>query len=922
LGQTKLWEREPVLAAFSQTLEDAREGRGNATFVVGEAGLGKTAVLEHALNDAAASGMAVGFGRGEVMEQAVAFGLAAQVATGLGGADLMDRLGLGDGAIAEPSVPYHRMLRWLEARDGMPLLLAFDDFHWADADSMSFVAFLARRLNDLPVALIATLRPWPHPALRLAREEADAGVAGLKHLAPLSRAAADELIADRAGADVPAATADRAFALCRGNPLLTEQLALILSGGGGVPESKGEGPQLAEGLLLQRFAGLEPAGLAYARAGSVLGATFRPELASEIAGLPEEAIDGAVEALFQSGLLADADPPQARFVHPLFAQALYDDMAAPVRRRLHARAMRTLIAQGQDAAASEHAVRAELQGDRAAIGALARAGEAALASGAVATAAKNLEAAVAFSGDRVPADLLLSLCLALTACGRAVDAAEVCERLLAYPGLGWRDRVEALRMHGRALYLSGSPDHGERVLEKAAALAVGEDPGLAAQSLVDLSLSVWAADGPGRALPIAARARALARGAEPERRRLADATWGHIALETGDPEGLAATDPVGVELAGEDGARLLEPAELTWPWAVPYQYAMNCNYADRHEEAERVFRRARRVVEDAGAANALAVLAIYIANSAIRSGRLEAALEEAVRAQEFAELTPGALPYALIEHAEVLAWMGRLDESETFCGQAEELGAGQWFVSLWLAHVRGLRLLWAGDRSASDQLLRAEAITREAGIREPCHLHWWGHAVTAHLAVGREDDAVRVLEWLEECARPLCCRWPRITAAVGRAELEARAGNDEAADTRFGEALELHGLVDFPLDRAEALLAYGGFLRRRGRPVDARPPLADALRIAERTGAGWLRDTAGQELRLAGGRRRRQDDDRDELTAAERRVANLAAGGHTNAEIARHLHLSVNTVATHLKHVFVKLGITSRRQLTTDNAER
>jgi DNA-binding CsgD family transcriptional regulator len=97
--------------------------------------------------------------------------------------------------------------------------------------------------------------------------------------------------------------------------------------------------------------------------------------------------------------------------------------------------------------------------------------------------------------------------------------------------------------------------------------------------------------------------------------------------------------------------------------------------------------------------------------------------------------------------------------------------------------------------------------------------------------------------------------------------------------------------------------------------MDSRPPLREAARLADACGARGLAEAAAGELRLAGGRRRSAPADRDQLTAAERRVAREAAAGHTNAEIARRLHLSENTVETHLKRVFAKLQIRSRRQL-------
>lgn len=196
-------------------------------------------------------------------------------------------------------------------------------------------------------------------------------------------------------------------------------------------------------------------------------------------------------------------------------------------------------------------------------------------------------------------------------------------------------------------------------------------------------------------------------------------------------------------------------------------------------------------------------------------------------------------------------------------------------------------------------------------------MHWAGHAVAAHRVSGRPDDARRVVEWLEACGADLPCRWPRITAALGRAQLAWDEGDDDEADAAFAGALDLHRQVDLPVQRVESLLTYGGFLRRRGRPADARPVLAEAQRLAEQTGAGWLAATARSELFLAGGRRRRRTDGHGHLTSAERRVARLAAAGHSNAEIARLLFLSVNTVETHLKRVYAKLGLSSRRELMT-----
>ena len=908
----ELLEREEVLAAVHACLDQALTGRGSALFVIGEAGLGKTRVVEEA-DRLAAGRLDISAGRGEAMEQAIAFGLFAQVLHGLDDAPEMTELGMVP--VVEPSAPYHRTLRWLERRRERPLLLLLDDVHWADADSLTLLSFVVRRLRRLPVAVIATLRPWPPAAGKLCQDLANCGDAALERLSPLGERSVRALLTGLTGEAVSESTAHRAHVLCNGNPLLVEQVALSLARGGDVPDLGGTASGLGEHILLARFAGLDAAGIRCAQAASVLGTSFRLELAAQLAGSEEPPVAEAFDGLFRSGLVVDTGDGIARFVHPLFGQALYEDISPPLRQRLHARAFAALAERGLDAEASEHALRAQLTGDEAAIASLLRTGRALLAAGALAGAARTLEGAMRLSGDRPSPDLLLAYCEALTASGTLDDAGAACRRLLSEPGLRWEDRVEALRMLGRSLYLTGAPDYGAQALEEAVEVAIANDPTLAVQPLLDQSLSAWLAAGPASALPLAVRARELAATADRDLRERAEAAWGHLALEAGDGRGLAATEPMArhVEAGLPEGP--LSPAELTWPWASIYQFAMNENYSDRLDAAERTFKLARAIVERSGAANALATLAIYIANLAIRRGQLDEALHEAVRAREFAELTPGMLAYSDLVRAEALLWLGRLDESEEACAQAERRAPDQWFSRLWLSHVRGTRQLWEGEDTAAATFLTLEEINNAAGIREPCHVLWASHAVSAHLAVGRVDDAARLVGWLDACAASLTCRWPRIAADLGRAQLAARAGDGDAAEEHFLAALALHDQVDLPLQRVEALLTYAAFLRRHGRAVDARNPAAEAMRIAASCHAGRLEQAAREQLALAGGRRRRDPEGRDSLTPAEERVAELAAAGDTNAEIARRLHLSVNTVETHLKHVYAKLGIRSRRQL-------
>jgi ATP/maltotriose-dependent transcriptional regulator MalT len=908
-----LLARDAAVGAIDRLLARARTGSGGTLALIGEAGLGKTALLE--LAAARAADLDTVLCRGEPDEQGLAYGLVDQLELGLG-----DRL---PDRVVEQSGRHHRLLRAMQARAGRPLLLLVDDLHWADADSLAVFGFLVRRAAGLGLTTIAALRAWPAPAIALADQLAGAGLAEEHRLEPLDASTARQLLVQRTGAAVPQEVADRAWEITGGNPLLLTQVAHVIESGGELPTDGAGSSRLGTTLLLARFSGLDRPGVAFARAASVLGVQFRVDVAAAVAADTADleadapgAVDRAVETLERNGLLVMGEGGLVRFAHPLFAQALYEDTPPALRARMHARALAALADRGLESEAAEHAARSGQVGDGRVIALLRRVAANAFAAGAVVSAIQSLEVAVALSGDRPAADLLLEQAQALVADGRLVEAADTCERLLADPGLDRLVRCDGLRLLGRTRYLTGAPDRGDAAFAEAIALAEAEQPAAAVDALLDQSLTSWLLGGTARALPYATRARELARSAPGGVAALAEAAWGHLALE-GGADGGVVVGQRSADTAREyvTGARPLDVRTLSWPWAPVYHAGMDAAHLERLEEAEEVLTFARGRAEEAGAPTGLATLSIHLANVLVRRGRLADALAQAVRAEEFAELTPGVTPYAQSVRAEALAWLGRFDESEEACRTVEASAPGQWFAELWCAHVRGMRQLWTGDPAASDTLLRAEQLTRASGIREPCHLHWAGHAMVAHARVGRLAEITALLEWLEECAAVLPCHWPRIAVGVGRAELALAQGRLAEAEAASAEALRLHEAVELPLLRVEALLWHGELLRRTGRAREARPHLAGAAELAGSLGAAELAARASTELHLSGGRRRVATAAPGELTAAERRVALLAADGRTNAEIAAQLYLSVNTVETHLKRVYTKLAIGSRREL-------
>ena len=248
---------------------------------------------------------------------------------------------------------------------------------------------------------------------------------------------------------------------------------MAIGEGSQVPQSTGTGIQagpagFGRGVLLARFAGLPVVGMRCAQAAAVLGTSFSPDVATQVAGLDGGEADAAVEALGQTGLIGQQVGAAAEFVHPLFRQALYEDLAGPVRARLHARAFAVLHARGLDAQAAEHAVAAGLAGDTEAAAVVEGVGRAARRAGALAAAVTWLDAAAGMAGDRASAGLLLGRAEALAVAGQPGRAVAVYRQLLGRPAVAAGTRVEAWWMLGRALVMAGDHDGAAAAFGQAA----------------------------------------------------------------------------------------------------------------------------------------------------------------------------------------------------------------------------------------------------------------------------------------------------------------------------------------------------------------------------------------------------------------------------------------------------------------------
>jgi DNA-binding CsgD family transcriptional regulator len=897
----RLYEREAVVEAVRRLLETASAGRGGTVFVVAPAGLGKTSVLRAAVAQARGR-FDVRVGGGDAVEAALPYGLIGQV---LGGEEELADPGAEAADLSAANRFYVALRRIRRAAADRPVMLALDDVHWSDPDSLTLLHLLGRRAATLPLAVVATARPWPDPALRAAEQLAVHGLADIHRLAPLTEQAAREVLRDHFG-DIGGEAADVAVAACDGNPLLL-QLAL--------PEPSDAGPRPADEpraeatrrLLLARFAAADSTAQRYLRAASVLGTRFRPSVAAAIADLPAERASGIFEAQFRADLLRGDDPGWARFRHGLIRQAIYDDLAPPARAYLHERAMRTLLTAGAPVTeAAEHAIAASLFGDAQAIETLTGAGRAALRDGAVYAARRHLDAAVGLAGDNAPVALPIDLAKALLGSGAGKTAAALLDTVLARPGLPAETRLSAQLLLGRAAFHNGAVQRAGDLFDSVASESARSHPEVALKALLDHTLQSWARLGPRTALPVAVRARRLAADADPYQRACAEAAWALCAWLSGDPAGLDAAE------RAASGPALVGPVAGAAYWgldpaAVPADVAV---WAERFSLAERLLTDALRIAEDRAEPFLLFHAALSRSDMLGRLGRLSEALAEAERACDIGELLPVGLPLARAAKGMALLEAGQLAEAAA----CQDPAAGQdWYLAA--GYQLRLRATLAYRRGQIDAACSAfDALnqrTGEWGVADPSHIPYAPDAIAAYLAAGRPGDAVRVVDRLASC--PLPSRWPAATAAAGRAALAVHEGDLETAEAALVRSMDLIREIPMPLAQCRTLTAYGAVLARRGQHAKARQLLSDALACAQSHGAGWHARQALTELRRAGGRAGRIPA--GELSPQEKAVARLARAGRTNRQIGRELYLSVNTVETHLAHAYRKLGIRRRGEL-------
>jgi DNA-binding CsgD family transcriptional regulator len=928
-----LLERDAELDVIADAVTAAVRARaGGMLLIEGPAGIGKTSLLEAACGLARQRGAAVLRARSGEMERNFSFGVARQLLEApVAGLPVGDRGRVLGGAaqsaalVVDPDAPAGPLpgdeavspgrgfmvlhgLYWVVCNlaETAPLVLGVDDAHWCDGESARFLGYLARRVGELPVLLVVTLRSG-EPGSDAAAAAIAGGPARVLRPQPLTQAATTELVRRRLASDAAEDFCQECCRVSGGNPFLLSALLEELTTEGIAPISANARrlasvqPLTVTRGLLARVARLGPDAGLLARAVAVLGGAELHQ-AAELAGLDLAAAAQAADALAEAEIMVRDQ--WLEFAHPLVRHVVYESIP-PARRALDHRSAAALFSKPvpDNERIAAHLLHAAPAGDGQVVDVLREAARTALRRGAAGVACAHLRRALREPPQpaalpQVTRELGAAELLARrpSAIQRLTDALSITAEPVS--------RAEIGLLLGKALISTGQIASAEPVLTSAISELGERDSELAVrletwrsglgvldrQFRADLEqrlpllrpLAERSGPAGGGLLILLAYRSAMSGAAREEIRELADNGLRDGQFLAADTDGLPL--PFAMRM-------------LAWI------DALDC--ADRvHDDLSAAAR--------GGSVVAFAIAAVCAASTAMRRGQLAIAEAEARTAAELAvehELRFYE-PFARAILGEALLERGDLAQAaEAVDGMNVDQIRGTGPGAL-LLYVRGRVRAARGDRAGGAADLRACGETYEAmGYTNPNILPWRS---TLALTIPDRQHAHDLVD--TELARARLAGQPR---GIGLA-LRARALLSDSRQRLplLCEAAQTLSASPSALEQARVLADYGTALARSGQRTTAREPLEQAMDLAARCDAQPLVQLARDELRAIGARPRRlRLTGTESLTPAELAVARLAAESLTNRQIAQALFVSAKTVGTHLGHIYDKLAINSRDDL-------
>jgi DNA-binding CsgD family transcriptional regulator len=906
--------RSSECAALDRLLDEARAGRSGTLVVRGEPGIGKSVLLDYAAGRAA--DMTVLRARGVQSESEFAFAALHQIVGHR--LDHLDRLpepqvealrgafGLASGSGANPFLISLGLLSLLaDLAEEARLVCLVDDAHWLDEPSAAALQFVARRIDAEGIALVFAAREGDER--RLAAD----GLAELT-VAGLEPAAAGDLLDERAGPALAASVRERLLEQAAGNPLALLELPASLS----EEQLSGREP-LTEPLPLG--AGLEVAFVGRMRALPeetqllllVAAADESGKLATVLRAAEALGLDpDSLEPAELDGLVTVHDA-QIDFRHPLVRSAVYRDATFRKRQAVH---LALAEAQGADDADRRawHRAAAAAGADEEIARELEHSADRAAVRGGYTSAAAALERAARLSErDDERTRRLLAAAEAAWFAGagdRATalldDAARVAPAELQVGVTQLRGRIEVRRgvfEEALSMLLATARELAPR--EPAAALRLlgeAEEAGLytgRTDENVQIGLiaeELLATDAPDldRALggTLAGFGRLFSQRAETARPYLEETL--RIAETSDDPHQLLLGARAAAVLGGDVPA-------VDFP------------------------ARAVRIARARGAIGVLPRALERLSFGEFRLGRYASARSNASEGLRLARETGQEYGTHLSILALLAAVQGREDECRQCAHEAlaRALERRSGLIQLLATWAVGLLELSLGRAEAAAAVLEPVLPADGMLTNRVVATFLIPDYIEASVRAGRTESAHATLGIFEPWAQATGQGWALALASY----CEGLLSEGDAAEPAFERALELHPQVGKPFERARTELAFGEALRRNRKRREARDHLRAAVGVFEHLGAAPWEERARNELRATGETARKRDPSTvDNLTPQELQIARLVSSGARNREIAAQLFLSSRTVESHLRKVFVKLGITSRAELArielTDDA--
>lgn len=907
--------RESERRTLATVLAAARVADSRALVLSGDAGIGKTALLQEAR--ALARDMQVLGAQGVESEHYVPFAGLLQVLRPVLGllpeipeaqcTALSAALALAPGTGQEPSrfaVGAATLSLLTRAAEDRPVAVLVDDAHLLDAPSAEALVFAARRMLSDAVAVLVAVRP----------EEPGARVLDclpVLHVAGLDVTDAGTLLVEAAGDAMAEERLRRLHRVTAGNPLalleLRDQLDQLdaLPPSAPVPVSE----QLARSFL-RRLGGLPPAARATLTVAAADPSSLRTVLAAaRRAGVVAPTLTPALDA----GLVT-LSGDVVEFRHPLVQAAVYAAAEPSERRGVH-RALAQVVAGTEVHRLTWHLSKGAAGPDETTAAMLQQGAAQASARGAHTIAMHAYERAAALTPDPgAVAPRLASAGESAWLAGRTDRADDLlAQSLRAGPSPLLRAHVQELQ--GAVQLRAGSVTQAVQILTGAAVAVAPLDAERAIRINADVVHAAFYLMDPVAAMAACRRIDQLMTAEVPAATRLLGLSASGMAMV------LAGAGAAGVERLREAAYRLVVPdPPVAERFRLPLRLQGALWLRSAGPERELVAATLEAMREDAAAA-LLPSLLMQVGRDAATSDRWDAAessYDEAARLAQEIGLTTD-LVAARAGHAIVEARRGRADAVAAHVEAAAEPAArnGVRLATVWLAFAQGDLAAGAGDlETAVRHYEDLEGLLAAAAMNDPDQ-SCAPELVECLVHLRRTPQAVEVAAAL--AARSGAKGQPWSLARSARAA--ALCADDP--EPAYEEALTLHAQTPDGYEAARTRLAYGAWLRRSRRRVDARPLLCAALETFDLLGAAPWADRAAQELAATGETVQRGPlGSRVELTPQEQRIALLLAQGRTTRQAAAGLFLSPKTVEYHLRHVYLKLGISSRAELTERFADR